>query len=97
MTSARSGDRRGGQADGAQRELPAGDLDDFADLDMRAELEPGGLGMVGDPGQVLLEDFPVKDERWRGQILFGEAAEVALGDPGLEFGAIFGQIWRRGR
>ena len=59
---------------------------------MRAELEPGGLGMVGHSGQVLLEDFPVKDERWRGQILFGEAAEVASGDPGLEFGAIFGRF-----
>ena len=80
------GHGRDRKADGTLGDLAFRDIDALVNLDMRADVDSGGLRVVGQGRDVLLEQVQVDQQGRGGQDVFGDAAEIAASDPSVQLG-----------
>jgi len=78
------GHRRAGQAVCPQSKLALCNLGTLMHFDVRANMNAGGLAMIGHLPHVLLEEVEINDHRGRWQIFFVDVFQIAAREPRLD-------------
>jgi hypothetical protein len=73
-----------GKANGSLGDLAPSHVHALVDLDVRANVDAGGLRVVRHGLHVLLKQVEIDDHRGRGQNVLGDIAEIAPGNARVE-------------